>query len=76
MSEEAELAIFRIVQASLTNVHLYSGASEAKVKIEQNLDGLIVTVSEEGQGIPNGVLNHCVTNKDGWHWGHRHARKS
>ena len=37
LTEEAELAIFRIVQASLTNVHLHSGASEAKVKIEQNL---------------------------------------
>ena len=35
LSEEAELAIFRIVQASLTNVHLHSGASEANVKIEQ-----------------------------------------
>jgi signal transduction histidine kinase len=58
LSEEAELAIFRIVQASLTNVHLHSGASVAKVKIEQNLDGVIVVVSDEGQGIPEGVLDH------------------
>jgi two-component system NarL family sensor kinase len=63
MSEKAELAIFRIVQASLTNVHLHSGATEAKVKIEQNLDGLIVTVSDEGQGIPNGVLDHSSRTK-------------
>jgi signal transduction histidine kinase len=63
MSEEAELAIFRIVQASLTNVHLHSGASEAKVKIEQNLDGLIVTVSDEGQGTPNRVLHHSSRTK-------------
>jgi signal transduction histidine kinase len=58
LSEEAALAIFRIVQASLTNVHLHSGASVAKVKIEQNLDGVIVVVSDEGQGIPEGVLDH------------------
>jgi signal transduction histidine kinase len=58
LSEEAELAIFRIVQASLTNVHLHSGASKAKVKIQQNLDGVIVVVSDEGQGIPDGVLDH------------------
>ena len=58
LSEEAELAIFRVVQASLTNVHLHSKASEAKVKIEQNLDGVTITVSDDGQGIPDGVLDH------------------
>jgi signal transduction histidine kinase len=58
LSEEAELAIFRIVQASLTNVHLHSGASKAKVRIEQNLDGVIVVVTDEGRGIPEGVLDH------------------
>ncbi|MGC1627083.1 MAG: GAF domain-containing sensor histidine kinase [Candidatus Acidiferrales bacterium] len=63
LSEEAELAIFRIVQASLTNVHLHSGASEAKVRIEHNLDGLIVAVSDEGQGIPDGVLDHSSRTK-------------
>ncbi|MFZ0638695.1 MAG: GAF domain-containing sensor histidine kinase [Candidatus Acidiferrales bacterium] len=63
LSEEAELAIFRIVQASLTNVHLHSRASEAKVKIEQNLDGVTVTVSDDGQGIPDGVLDHSSRTK-------------
>ena len=63
LSEEAELAIFRIVQASLTNVHLHSGASNAKVKIEQNLDGVIVEISDEGQGIPEGVLEHSSRRK-------------
>jgi len=58
LSEEAELAIFRIVQASLTNVHLHSGASKAKVRIEQNLDGVVVAVRDEGHGIPEGVLDH------------------
>lgn len=63
LSEEAELAIFRIVQASLTNVHLHSGASAAKVKIEQNLDGIVVEISDEGQGIPDGVLDHSSRTK-------------
>jgi signal transduction histidine kinase len=63
LSEEAELAIFRIVQASLTNVHLHSGASEATVKIEQNLDGVVVAVSDDGQGIPDGVLDHSSRTK-------------
>jgi signal transduction histidine kinase len=58
LSEEAELAIFRIVQASLTNVHLHSGASKANVKIERSLDGVTVAVSDEGRGISEGVLDH------------------
>jgi signal transduction histidine kinase len=58
LSEEAELAIFRVVQASLTNVHLHSGANKATVRIEQNLAGIVVEVSDEGQGIPDGVLDH------------------
>ena len=58
LSEEAELAIFRIVQGSLTNVHLHSGASKANVKIEQNLDGVTIAVCDEGHGIPEGVLDH------------------
>jgi signal transduction histidine kinase len=35
LSEEAEVAIFRIIQASLTNVHLHSGVSEAHVKMSR-----------------------------------------
>ena len=58
LTEEAELAIFRVVQASLTNVHLHSAATEATIKIEQNSDGVIVTVSDNGKGIPDGVLDH------------------
>jgi signal transduction histidine kinase len=63
LSEEAELAIFRIVQASLTNVHLHSGASRATVKIEQNLDGVVVEVIDEGHGIPDGVLDYSSRSK-------------
>ena len=56
LSEEAELAIFRIVQASLTNVHLHSEAKRAKVCIEHSAGGLILTISDDGKGMPNGVL--------------------
>ncbi|HMI52219.1 MAG TPA: GAF domain-containing sensor histidine kinase [Candidatus Saccharimonadales bacterium] len=58
LTEEAELAIFRVVQASLTNVHLHSRAKKARVKVEATLDGAIVAVSDDGQGIPDGVLDH------------------
>lgn len=63
LSEEAELAIFRIVQASLTNVHLHSRATVAKVKIEQSPHEVVVTISDQGQGIPDGVLDHTSPTK-------------
>jgi signal transduction histidine kinase len=63
LSEEAELAIFRIVQASLTNVHLHSGANEANVKIAQNLNGIVVEVTDKGHGILDGVLDHSSRTK-------------
>jgi signal transduction histidine kinase len=57
LSEEAELAIFRIVQASLTNIRLHSGSAKATVKIEQVSEGLAVTISDQGRGMPSGVLD-------------------
>ncbi|MGH9574309.1 MAG: GAF domain-containing sensor histidine kinase [Candidatus Acidiferrales bacterium] len=63
LTEDAELALFRVVQASLTNVHLHSKASEAIVRIEQNADGVIVTVSDNGRGIPDGVLDYSSQTK-------------
>jgi signal transduction histidine kinase len=57
LSEEAELAVFRIVQASLTNIHLHSGSNKARVKIKYLPDGLAITISDHGRGIPRAVLD-------------------
>ncbi len=46
MTEEAELAIFRIVQASLTNIHLHSGSNKANIKITYVPGGLGITISD------------------------------
>jgi signal transduction histidine kinase len=58
LTEEAELAIFRVIQASLTNVHLHSKATQAVLRIEQSADDVIVTISDNGRGIPDGVLDY------------------
>jgi signal transduction histidine kinase len=63
LSEEAELAIFRIVQASLTNIHLHSGSDKASVKIEYIAEGLAITISDHGRGIPGGVLGRSSAGK-------------
>jgi len=63
LSEEAELAIFRIVQASLTNIHLHSGSEKARIKFEQIREGLKVTVRDYGRGMPDGVLDRSPQGK-------------
>jgi signal transduction histidine kinase len=63
LSEEAELAVFRIVQASLTNIHLHSGSDKAKIKIDEIYEGLRVTITDRGRGIPNGVLDRYAPGK-------------
>ena len=55
--DDAEVALFRIVQTALTNVHLHSGTHSAKIKVGHNAEALTLTVSDQGRGIPAGVLD-------------------
>jgi signal transduction histidine kinase len=63
LSKEAELAIFRVVQASLTNIYLHSGSEKALVKIKYIPDGLVVTIRDHGRGIPSRVLERSSVGK-------------
>jgi signal transduction histidine kinase len=60
LSEDAEVALFRIVQTSLTNVHLHSGSNHAKIKMDYDAEGLTLMVSDHGRGIPAGVLDRFL----------------
>ncbi len=50
MSREVELALFRVVQESLTNIHRHSGSPRAKIRIHRN-SKLTVEISDLGQGV-------------------------
>jgi PAS domain S-box-containing protein len=50
-SEEMEIAIFRIVQECLTNIHRHSGSSTAVISLYQESDELVIEVKDEGKGI-------------------------
>ena len=60
LTDDAEVALFRIVQTSLTNVHLHSGTKGAKIKIDYTAEALTLTVSDHGRGISGGVLDHFL----------------
>jgi len=49
---EVEIAIFRIVQECLTNIHRHSGSPTATIRLKQDGDRLTVQVEDSGKGIP------------------------
>jgi PAS domain S-box-containing protein len=56
LPREAELALFRVFQESLTNVHRHSGSPTAEVRLFSK-DGMgILEVRDRGKGLPPGLL--------------------
>jgi PAS domain S-box-containing protein len=53
LSQDLEMAVFRIVQEALTNIHRHARTSEAFVRIHLELTSLLVEVMDQGQGIAN-----------------------
>jgi two-component system NarL family sensor kinase len=51
LPQEMELAIFRIVQESLTNVHRHSGSSSASVKLFVEAEQVHLCIADSGKGI-------------------------
>lgn len=52
MPKNVEIALFRVLQESLTNVHRHSGASEAIIHLLHQGDAVILEVRDFGKGIP------------------------
>src|ERR1700733_9960918 len=53
LSQDLEMAVFRIVQEALTNIHRHARTSEAFVRIHLELTSLSVEIKDQGQGIAN-----------------------
>jgi PAS domain S-box-containing protein len=52
LPDEVEIAIFRIVQECLTNIHRHSGSATAEIRLHQEGSRLTVQVQDKGKGIP------------------------
>lgn len=59
LPREAQLAVFRILQESLTNVARHARAQQVEVIWRQVDDGFELTVSDDGCGFPDGRLEHA-----------------
>lgn len=52
LDSDSEIAIFRIVQECLTNVHRHSGSRKALVRLDRFAREVRLEVQDEGRGIP------------------------
>ncbi len=56
LKSEIETAIFRIVQEALTNMFRHSGAHNGIVKVIERNGSVVVSVSDDGKGIEEDVM--------------------
>jgi signal transduction histidine kinase len=54
---DMEIALFRVLQESLTNVHRHSGATKGHVHFSRQREQIILEIRDDGCGIPAERLN-------------------
>jgi signal transduction histidine kinase len=52
LSDEMEIAIFRMVQECLTNIHRHAGGSSAAIRVREEGHRVLVEIQDQGKGIP------------------------
>jgi len=56
LPQPVELALFRVVQESLSNIRRHSGATKAQIKLARNDGSIHLEISDNGKGIPPQLL--------------------
>ncbi len=67
MPRAMELALFRVLQESLTNIHRHANSSRAEVSLHMLKDRAVLRVRDHGKGLPIDTLDHFL--HDGTHVG-------
>ena len=55
LKPDAELAVYRIAQESLTNVARHSQASRVTIALERGLDSVVLRVTDDGRGFETAI---------------------
>jgi signal transduction histidine kinase len=63
LPQPVELALFRVLQESLTNVHRHSKSPRADVSVRLSPQQVVLRVRDYGKGIPAEVLSHFQQNR-------------
>ena len=56
LAPEVELVLYRVAQEALTNVARHSGSDRAELSLERSDKRLVLTIRDQGQGLPTGHL--------------------
>ena len=65
LPNDTEIAIFRIIQECLTNIHRHSGSSTATIGIHRKGEHVTVQVRDNGKGIPKEKLRELTGGRSG-----------
>ena len=57
---DAELALFRVVQEGLSNIHRHSGSKTASIRLTHNPGRVVLKLSDRGRGIPPPMLQDVL----------------
>ncbi|HJT69159.1 MAG TPA: CHASE3 domain-containing protein [Terriglobales bacterium] len=56
LPEAVEIALFRVLQESLTNVHRHSHARSAEISVEADAEQVTIEIRDHGRGMPRETL--------------------
>jgi two-component system, NarL family, sensor kinase len=65
LPDDAELAVFRVVQECLTNIHRHSESKTAMIQLTRNAENITVTIQDAGRGIPPEKLDGIQAQRSG-----------
>jgi len=51
LSAEMEIALFRVAQESLTNIHRHSGSDTAQIRLRRDSERVVLDIIDQGKGI-------------------------
>jgi PAS domain S-box-containing protein len=57
LPQPIELAVFRVIQESLSNIHRHSGAKKAQIKLARADGGVSLEIRDNGKGMPPELLS-------------------
>jgi signal transduction histidine kinase len=65
LPDDMEVAIFRIVQECLTNIHRHSSSKTATIHLSRDAENILLEIGDKGTGIPEETLTAIRTQRAG-----------
>jgi len=63
LPQQVELALFRVIQESLSNIRRHSGASKAQIKLARSNGSISLEIRDNGKGMPPELLSSSRNNR-------------